>query len=177
MTTWIIDDGPLGTLAAVVSAQSIAGWPSGHFKVADATVRSAEGGRESLLGVRPSPFDAFSVMMGSPAADILYGHLRQPSITDKNLAEHQSIAWALSQCPNAVLVTGDKRAAFLALAELGRGGAAHPSELWLHLHEQGLVSSTQFEELCRQTSLREQCPIPLRCQKRLPSTVASPDSP
>ena len=102
--------------------------------------------------------------MDSEAAHILYDHLRQPTTSDKNLAEHQSIAWALAERPDAILVTRDKRAAFLALAELGRGGAAHPTELWLYLREKNLVTADQFSDLCGVTSKGEQNPIPLRCQ-------------
>lgn len=109
--------------------------------------------------------------MDSEAADVLYSHLRQPSTSDKNLAEHESIAWAITACPNAILVARDKRAAFQALAELGRGGAAHPSELWLHLLDEGHVTPEQFADLCRRTKRGEQSvEIPLRCQRRLPGT-------
>jgi hypothetical protein len=168
MPVWIVDDGPLDTLAMVVDPTVVASWPASQFKVADATRREATGNRRTLLNVSPSPFSVFSVLMGSNAADVLYKHLRQPSASDKNLAEHQSVAWALSQCPEAVLVARDKRAAFLALAELGRGGAAHPSELWLHLLDEGLITEAQFQNLCARTSQGEQCPIPLRCQSRSP---------
>lgn len=162
---WIMDDGPLDTLAAVVGPGSFASWPPGKIKVADATMRSASGNRLALLSASPSPFEGFSVMMGSTASDVLYGHLRQPSTSDKNLAEHQSSAWVLSECPDdAVLAARDKRAAFLALAELGRGGAAHPTELWLLLRQEGLVTRAQFVEFCAKTSQSEQSPVPLRCQ-------------
>ncbi len=166
MPVWIVDDGPLDTLAMVVDSAAVASWPSGHFRVADATVRAASGNRQALLGTSPSPFSVFSVRMDSDAANVLYNHLRQPSTSDKNLAEHQSIAWALSECPEAVLVAGDKRAAFLALAELGSGGAAHPSEFWLHLLDEGLINDGEFQDLCARTSKGEQCPVPLRCQNR-----------
>lgn len=164
MVVWIVDDGPLDTLAMVVDGASVVSWPKDHFRVPDATVKDASGNREALLKAQPSPFPSFSVMMGSQAADTLYNHLRQPSTSDKNLAEHQSIAWAMHECPEAVLVARDKRAAFLALAELGRGGAAHPTELWLFLLRQGLVTRAQFDDLCTRTSRGEQCPVPLRCQ-------------
>jgi len=166
MPVWILDDGPLNTLATVVGSDDVSSWPKGRFKVADATWRSATGRREDLLAARPSPFSVFSVDMGSDAAEVLYEQLRQPTKSDKNLAEHESIAWALAECPEAVLVTRDKRAAFLALAELGRGGAAHPSELWLQLRETRLVTEEQFKELCAETSRREQSPVPLRCQNQ-----------
>lgn len=162
----IIDDGPLDTLSRVVDPAATTSWPSGMLVVAAATRRKASGKRLGLLSATPSPFAVFSVTMGSAAASILYQHLRQPSVSDKNLAEHEAIAWALSDCTEAVLVSADKRAAFLALAELGRGRAAHPSELWLHLLDSELVSVPQFAELCHLTSAGEQLPVPLRCQNR-----------
>ena len=164
MATWIIDDGPLNDLSLVVDSSSLGIWPHGEFKIADATARDASGSRKALLEAEPSPFGSFSVMMNSEAARILYDHLRQPTTSDKNLAEHQSIAWALAEAPDAILVARDKRAAFLALAELGRGGAAHPTELRLHLRDQRLITPDQFNDLCKRTSQGEQNPIPLRCQ-------------
>jgi hypothetical protein len=173
MTIWILDDGPLDTLSNVVDAASVTNWPANRFKVADATAGDASGTRKALLQAQPSPFAQFSVTMDSRAADILYNHLRQPSRSDKNLAEHQSIAWSLAECEDAILVSGDKRAAFLALAELGRSRAAHPSELWLHLLDSGLVTTAQFEDLCERTSRAEQCPVPIRCRDRAHNPAAA----
>jgi hypothetical protein len=164
MPIWILDDGPLDTLARVVEPTAVMSWPDGMLAIADATRRKATGRRLELLGTSPSPFFVFSVSMDGAGARILYEHLRQPSTSDKNLAEHEALAWALSDCEDAILVTADKRAAFPALAELGRARAAHPSELWIEFVEAGLVSRLQFAELCRLTSQGEQLPVPLRCR-------------
>lgn len=63
-----------------------------------------------------------------------------------------------------VFVAADKGAAYLALPELGRGAAAHPTELWLHLRDQGHIDRTAFDQLCDKTRKREQGRIPRRCQ-------------
>jgi len=93
---------------------------------------SLDPSRSALLAADPSPFKSLNIMMGTPAADIVYEHLRRTaSRATANLAEHQSIAWIISECPDAILVTEDKKAAFLALAELGSGCMAHSHDLWL----------------------------------------------
>lgn len=89
MVVWIIDDGPLDVLAMVVDADVVASWPTGCFRIADATRDAASGRRRDLLARQPSPLAPFSVMMGSPAADVLYSHLRDPSASDKDLAEQR----------------------------------------------------------------------------------------
>jgi hypothetical protein len=165
---WIIDDGPLDTLAGVVDHRAVASWPAGEFVVADATSNAATGDRKKLLEAAGHSLAPFSVMMGSQAERTLFGHLRRPNEADKNLAEHQSIAWALHEEPRAVFVGRDKGAAFLALAELGRCRAAHPSDLWLHLRDEGLVSEEEFVALCAKPRKGDQLPVPLRCQTRSP---------
>ncbi len=150
----------------VVDSATVASWPRGELLVADATVCDASSRRKALLDQSGSPFTQFSVLMGTEAAKILYSHLRPAATSDKNLAEHQSIAWALAERPEAILVSRDKGATLLALAELGRGNAAHPSELWLYLLGEGRITKDQFKDLCRRTSNSEQSPVPLRCQRR-----------
>ncbi|MEZ4267182.1 MAG: hypothetical protein R3F39_12460 [Myxococcota bacterium] len=165
---WIIDDGPLDTLAGVVDHRTVASWPTGKFVVADATASAATGDRRKLLEAAGQALAPFSVMMGTEAERTLFGHLRRPNEADKNLAEHQSIAWALHEEPRAVFVGRDKGAAYLALAELGRCRAAHPSDLWLHLREQRLISEAEFAALCAKTQSAETLAVPLRCQTRAP---------
>ncbi len=65
-----------------------------------------------------------------------------------------------------IFVTLDKRAAMLALAELGRGRVAHAFDLWLHLRDSGLVDSTVFDALCQRTKRSDGAlpGIPLRCR-------------
>ena len=69
----------------------------------------------------------------------------------KDLAEHESIAWALTQTAEVVFVTADRRASLTALAELGRGRVAHPFDFWLHLYAGGLVNRQQVDALCDRT--------------------------
>lgn len=170
MPVWIVDDGPLDHLALVVTPKETASWPQNEFYVADETAAAARGRRKALLEDTSSPFRKFSIAGASQAFEILYEHLREPVAADKNLAEHQSIAWAMTEKDDAVFVAQDKGAAFLALAELGRGRAAHPTDLWLRLLEQGLVSSAQFEKLCELTRKSDQSRVPLRCSSSLPES-------
>jgi hypothetical protein len=111
-------------------------------------------------------------MMDSEASEILYSHLSQPTGTNTNLAENEAIAWALVKRNDAIFVTVDKRAALLALAELGCGRVAHAFDLWLHLREQDLISPDQLVQLCEDTKKSDQSlnNLPLRCQ----ATAASP---
>lgn len=98
----------------------------------------------------------FTVTVRSTAGTILYNHLRTGSGGTANLAEHECIAWALTDPARAsVLVTQDKHAAMLALAELGRGRVCHPYELWEHLLSQGHLTPQQFDDLMNATSRRD----------------------
>lgn len=167
---WIVDDGPLDTLAAVVTHAVFAGWPRGRYFLADATARAATGRR---LPFAAAPCEVFSITMGTPAWNLLYT-LRLPSAGTADLAEHEAIAWALLERPDAVFVTSDKGAAALALAELGRGRVAHTFDLWLHLLEERLVSAIEFQQLCESTQRRGTgLPrMPERCTVRYPPGLA-----
>ncbi len=167
MTTWILDDGPFGHLAKFVRVEDLPYWPQGQLYVAEQTSLDAsqDPARYVLLAADPTPFKIFNIMMGTPAANIVYEHLRPTaSRATANLAEHQSIAWIISECRDAVFVTEDKKAAFLALAELGTGCVAHSHDLWLYLRDKRLVDQTQFENLCRATCKTDRSSLPLRCQ-------------
>lgn len=167
---WVIDDGPLEHLAQVVAPASAKRWPEGTFVIAEATASAAvaaRGKRAELLAEAGARVSIAAIEMGSEAAEVLYRHLRQPSGATKNLAEHEAIAWALTTPGEVVLVCHDKRAAHLALAELGRGAAAHPYELWLHLLDLALISLAEFAALCERTRKSEQGVVPLRCAQRL----------
>jgi len=153
---WIIDDGPLDNLARTLQASDISHWPRSTFYVANATHEKASGWRHALLSARDSPFHVFAIHMGTTASATLYGHLRAAVRDDKHLAEHEAIAWALHHDDEVIFVAHDKGAAFLALAELGRGRAAHPTELWLWLRDQGHVTPAQFDMLCEQTRRGDQ---------------------
>ncbi len=167
MTTWILDDGPFGHLAKFARVEDLTDWPQGRLYVAEQTVLDARHSpaRHALLAADNTPFMSFNIMVGTPAADIVYEHLRRTaSRATANLAEHQSIAWVISERPDAVFVTEDKKAAFLALAELGSGCVAHSHDPWLYLRDKSLVDQTQFENLCRATCRTDQSMIPLRCR-------------
>ena len=165
MATWILDDGPFGVLAGVVNATEVESWPPDQLFVAEKTASDAEGSsRQALLDANPTPIRTFRVELGTPAADVLFEHLRHPEGSPTaNLAEHQSIAWAICDRTDAVLVVVDRRAAILALAELGCGRVAHAHDLWLHLRENGLVGPQQFDALVDATCKKDQSKVPLRC--------------
>ena len=166
MPIWILDDGPFGHLAKSVPVADLPTWPKEQLFVAEQTALDArrDAARNTLLAADSTPLKIFKIMMGSHAADIVYNHLRPTaSRATANLAEHQSIAWVISERQDAVFVTEDKKAAFLALAELGAGHVAHSHDLWLHLRDEKLVDQTQFEYLCQATCRTDQSDIPLRC--------------
>jgi len=154
-------------LARVVPLDEVASWPKGQFFVAEATRRNASGKRRELLACDPDIFRTCEIAVGSEAADILYGHLRLPREPIAKEAEYQAIAWAMTERKDAVLVTLDKRAAMLALAELGRGRVAHAFDLWLHLRDGGLITETQFAAICEATRRNDHGlpDIPLRCKR------------
>lgn len=142
MPTWILDDGPFGDLARFVDVEEVERWPGGQLYIAEQTVLEAPVGsnRRALLDADPSPFQSFSITMGSPASDIIYNHLRRTAgRATANLAEHQSIAWAISERPDAIFVVVDRKATILALAELGCGRVAHAHDLWLYLRDETLI--------------------------------------
>lgn len=105
-------------------------------------------------------------MCGTDAFGILYEHLRQPVESSANLAENQAIAWALAERDDAVLVTVDKRAAVLALAELGRSRVAHAFDLWMQLRDECNISTEEYDELCDATLRADQSlkVLPIRCR-------------
>lgn len=167
MTTWILDDGPFDLISRFVNFLDLPNWPQGQLFVAEQTALDARHSptRNALLTTNPTPFNVFNIMIGAPAFDIVYNHLRPTaSRATANLAEHQAIAWIISERQDGIFVTGDKKAAFLALAELGRGRVAHPHDLWLQLRDQSLVDQAQFDGLCQTTCRSDQSAVPLRCR-------------
>lgn len=163
---WLVDDGPLEDLARVIAGRSLADWPKGEFWVATQTSDDAKFQREKLLAAAGSPFNVFEVEVGSEAADVLYTHLRAGSSGTADLAEHQGIAWALTEAMEACFVSRDKRALSIALAELGLGRVAHAFDLWIHLRDNELVTQDEFNELCKRTLNADQgLPgLPIRCR-------------
>ena len=79
MTTWIIDDGPLGHFAKIVPIGDMAGWPKGRLLVAEQTAldASTDAARNELLTADDTPFQSFTIVMDTPAADIVFHHLRR----------------------------------------------------------------------------------------------------
>jgi len=167
MPAWILDDGPLGLLARFIHADDVSGWPAGEFYVAEQTALDArpDATRNALLVAESSPFQFFSIMMDSRAAEMIHDHFRLiEGRATANLAEHQSIAWAICERPDAVFVVIDRKATILALAELGCGRVAHAHDLWLYLRDKELITPLQFESLCRATCMTDQSQIPVRCR-------------
>ena len=73
---------------------------------------------------------------------------------------HRWRVQGLNERREGILVVEDRKAAILALAELGRGHVAH--DLWLQLRDERLVDPAQFEQVC-QVNCKDQSKIPLRC--------------
>lgn len=159
---WILDDGPFGTLVFTLSPVDLSKWPDAELFVADATAAAASsdysGRRQAALDVTSKStgvhvITVFDVLVDSPAGSILYGHLRKGTGGSANLAEHQSIAGLLTHDDErSALVTQDKHAAFLALAELGRSRVCHPFELWNHFWTEGRLEEAQYRDLMDRTT-------------------------
>ncbi len=168
MPTWILDDGPFGLLAKFVRVEDLQSWPQDQLFVAEQTALDArpDAARNALLAADSSPFQSFTVMMDTQAAQILFEHLRPTAgRATANLAEHQSIAWAICERQDAIFVVLDRKATSLALAELGCGRVAHAYDLWLYLLAERYIDQMQFENLCRATCNTDQSSIPVRCQR------------
>jgi hypothetical protein len=155
----------LGAIARVVPVQQLSTWPEGEMLVADATAQAAandlSGRRQAALSVigqnSGEPiFSTFRVLSGTEAFTILYSHLRVNHGGTANLAENESIAWALTDSTGeSVFVTQDKHAALLALAELGRGKVCHPYELWEALLSSNVIDREQFTALMNAVCSRD----------------------
>jgi hypothetical protein len=175
---WILDDMVFGDIAQVIHESTLSAWPSGELLLADATAQAASEDRSNrrrkLLQTKSVAtgepvFTPFEVTVLSQAGDILYNHLRPGRNDSEDLAEHQSIAWALTDPDqDSVLVTLDKVAAMLALAELGRGRVCHPYELWDDLRLRHYLDEPQFNDLLQATAKRSRGipAIPWRIKSR-----------
>jgi hypothetical protein len=158
VSAWILDDRPFGLLAQVADAARVRAWAGLRLLIPEATIRQLDndrsGRRRGLYGAseEASPFGRVEVRIGDPAAEILYGHLRDGFKEEASLAEHEAVAWALTHAEDSVFVCCDRRAVLTALAELGRGRVAHPFDLWLLLRDLGLVAPEEFDALCRSTA-------------------------
>ena len=153
---WLLDDGPFEILAKWVSPEKVDRWPKGLCRVAEATARNAaqDPKRKRLLAA--PAFATATIAIQDPAHRILTEHLRrEDEFTRVNLAEHQGIAWLLTQ-EEGIFVVTDKQATVLALAELGRGRVAHAFDFWELLHQQALFDDGDVESVTRATLKRDQ---------------------
>lgn len=171
---WILDDGPFDALASLVEPSSLALYTSGRLIVAPTTARETRHSRsrarflEARTSDGRSVVEAFDFLVGGDdAAGEIFLALHGEEETVTNRAERESIAWALAHAEDAVLVLEDKRAALTALAELGRARVAHSFDLWIDLFEAGVVTATEFQDLCERTRRRDSG------LNRMPERVAS----
>lgn len=167
---WILDDGPFGHLAAVVELDRVSEWELGVLVVAEATADAASPRSRALLEARRAAqpvIATFKILLGAgDPAEVVLGELHPDVSSTTNLAEHESIAWALAHGSDTVFVSADKRAVLIALAELGRHRVAHAFDVWIDLKQRGWLSSETFSHLCELTHKHDQG-LP-----RLPSRVA-----
>jgi hypothetical protein len=178
---WILDDGPLDILASLTDLSKLTDYPTGRLFVAPATAESAKRSesRSRLLAVAAPDgqrvFDRFEVFLTTddPAGAVLW-ELRMEEQSPANLAEYEAIAWAAVHADDAIFVTGDKRAAAIALAVLGRARVAHPFDLWIDLLEAGAVSVADFEYLCERSRGKDQAlrTLPPRVRSRLSTPLS-----
>jgi hypothetical protein len=154
MTVWVLDDGPLGVLAQ--NYNSAWSWPGRSLhtvaEVASAASKDKSGRRESLFAMQHGDdpvIEVHSIMARSSAARFLFDYLR-PKATSatKNLGEDAAIAFCAVEDSDAIFVTMDKGAAFLALAELGMERVATPFDVWRDLLSRRLISHAEFSSLC-----------------------------
>ncbi|HEY4159822.1 MAG TPA: hypothetical protein VGM29_17045 [Polyangiaceae bacterium] len=154
---WLLDDGPFGQLAR--EFQPKWDWPAATLGVVDVVAQAAakdkSGRRAKLLGMTTPNGGAVSVLgllADSAAADLLFDYFRpNASFATKDWGEHASIAYCVADDRDAIFVTCDRGAAYLALAELGPGRVASPFDLWHWLASEGLVSVDTLNALCQFT--------------------------
>jgi len=161
MSWWLLDDGPFGLLGRHFDPAWA--WPAATLhlirEVAASAPRDQSGRRQKLLDMRDasgvSSIEAHDA--GLSAAKILFEHLRPSEVTaSRDLGEDASIAFCLAEAHEAIFVTMDKRAAYVALAELGPARVATPFDVWIWLHEQGLISTAQRLALAEATRKQDQ---------------------
>ena len=158
---WLLDDGPFGLLAGVFDAAWT--WPEDTIavvrEVADSAPLDKSERRDALLKLT-TVVGGQCVRIhdgGADAAAVLWGHLRpDASKATRDLGEDASIAVCAAELPAGVFVTMDKRAAYVALAELGRGRVCAPFELWDALERAGQISLETYRRLCEKTARQDQ---------------------
>jgi hypothetical protein len=98
--------------------------------------------------------------IGSRAAAVVLDYLRRDETSaTKNLGEDESIGCCLEDLTDAVFVTMDKRAAFIALAELGWGRVATAFDLWSWLAREQMIDGRSRNALDA-TTLRQDSGLP-----------------
>ncbi len=157
MTVWVLDDRPFGVLAQHLDPAW--SWPAEAMhlvaEVAAGASRDKTGRRQKLLelsqGGRPC-IAVHTLLASSPAGAMLWQHLRpNADSATRDLGEDASISFCATERRDAVFVTADKGAAFVALAELGPGRVATPFDLWFDLREERLITPSQCLSLCDAT--------------------------
>lgn len=178
---WILDDGPLGHLVSIRPTLSQT-WEAGVLLVSEttaqamlqkATPRIQEWSSQLLepqSASRPPAIQRFAVDLEDVAWPC-FREIHGDSMRSTNMAEHESIAWAqIHGGPDTAFVCADKRAALIALAELGCGRVGHPFDVWIDLFERGWLLFEELQRLCNATQahLKDQLPrIPGRVARHL----------
>ncbi len=172
---WILDDGPFGHLAGAVDPQDATHWQPDVLLVAGTTAAAATPISQALLDVRvggKAVVGTFEVRLGSgDLAEQTFNEFHPDPTSPTNKAEHESIAWAQVHGLDAVFVCAGLRASINALAELGRGRAAHPFDVWLDLRDRGWLGPQAFRQLCELTLKHDQGL--LRMPKRVSEVLTS----
>lgn len=170
MTAWLLDDGPLDLLAK--EFDSAWSWPASTLHLAREVAEGAASSesRQRLLAMRdPAGAPCIQIHDGNDDAKaVLFGHLRpEDAKAKRDLGEDASIALCLVQTPEAVFVTQDKPAAYVALAELGPGRVATPYDVWSWLYERQHITEAQRDALMVATRKKDQgSQIPWRYQQQ-----------
>jgi hypothetical protein len=169
MKRWLLDDGPLGLLARHFDPTW--SWPAATLHVMKEVASGApadKSGRRQQLFAMVDGAGASSVLVvdgGAPTADVLFRHVRPSAATaTKDLGEDASIAYCIAEDTASTFVTMDKRAAYVALAELGSARVSTPYDLWAWLRESGLIMEAQWQLLAEATAKQDQgmSRVPLR---------------
>lgn len=140
---------------SALNPEDICSWPEDKFFVAPKTSDMADEKRQRLLNVRSrehgkTVISPIIIHVRDTAGKLLYGHFRKDRTGSADLAEHESIAWALTHPDEGwVFVTQDKNAASCALSELGRErkGVCDTHEFLNHLFDEELLSPPQLKTL------------------------------
>jgi hypothetical protein len=165
MIRWFLDDTPFGM--AVRHCPPTLPWQpaSVHIvgAIADALDQDRSKRRRALFECTAAGSPVVvehRVHGGSEAEAMLWGHLRTSSTqSSRNLAEDEAIALLSREVHDGTLVILDRKAAMVALAELGRGRVASPFDYWDWLRSERVIDEGRFQTLCAAT-VREDTGLP-----------------